>query len=595
MTVLDTYREVWLVDFEFGARPGERPTPLCLVAHELHTSRTIRLWQDEFGPEPPYGLGADSLVVAYYSTAELGCHLVLGWLLPSNVLDLYTEFRRHTNGLVQPSSSLLGAMAYFGLDAIDITEKDEMRRLALRGGLYTATERVALLDYCESDVVALARLLPAMAPTLDLPRALLRGRYMASVAHMEHQGTPIDQQALEALQGHWDAIKLGLVERLDHADIFEGMTFKMSRFAAFLTEQGIPWPLTDTGRLELKDDTLKDMARVYPVITPIRDLRHCLGQLRLTDLAVGADDRNRCLLSPFRSRTGRNQPSNSKFIFGMASWLRSLIKPEPGMALAYIDWSQQEFGIAAALSGDDAMKAACETGDPYIGFAIQAGAAPKGATDKTHARAREQYKQCALAVLYGMGPASLAIRVEQSPAHARELLDIHRRTFPSYWRWSDAAVDVGMLTGHLGTTFGWRVQVGAIVNPRSMRNFPVQANGAEMLRLACIIATERGVGICAPVHDAVLVEAPIDRIDHTVAVMQQAMAESSGVVLGGFELRTDVDVVRYPERYSDKRGHQMWATVWDILAEQGVGPGVTKRGHQRPPVQSFVSSIGSTP
>ena len=70
-------------------------------------------------------------------------------------------------------------------------------------------------------------------------------------------------------------------------------------------------------------------------------------------VAVGADGRNRTLLSAFASRTGRNQPSNTEFIFGPAKWLRSLIRPEPGTALAYVDFSSQEMGIAAALSGKD--------------------------------------------------------------------------------------------------------------------------------------------------------------------------------------------------------------------------------------------------
>ena len=80
--------------------------------------------------------------------------------------------------------------------------------------------------------------------------------------------------------------------------------------------------------------------------------------------------------SAFRSRTGRNQPSNSKFIFGPSVWLRGLIKPPPGHGVAYVDWRQQEFGIAAALSGDAAMQAAYLSGDPYLAFAKQAGAVP---------------------------------------------------------------------------------------------------------------------------------------------------------------------------------------------------------------------------
>ena len=40
-TSLDTFREVWLVDFEFNALAGERPTPICMVARELRTGRTL--------------------------------------------------------------------------------------------------------------------------------------------------------------------------------------------------------------------------------------------------------------------------------------------------------------------------------------------------------------------------------------------------------------------------------------------------------------------------------------------------------------------------------------------------------------------------
>ena len=39
--MLDMYREVWAVDFEFMAPPGERPDPVCLVARELKSGKTI--------------------------------------------------------------------------------------------------------------------------------------------------------------------------------------------------------------------------------------------------------------------------------------------------------------------------------------------------------------------------------------------------------------------------------------------------------------------------------------------------------------------------------------------------------------------------
>ncbi len=84
-----------------------------------------------------------------------------------------------------------------------------------------------------------------------------------------------------------------------------------------------------------------------------------------------------------------------------------------------------------------------------------------------------------------------------------------------------------MLLGVIHTVFGWPVHVGERSNPRSLRNFPMQANGAEMLRIACCLATERGVEVCAPVHDAVLICAPFDRLEADIATMRAAMAEAS--------------------------------------------------------------------
>lgn len=725
---LAAYQQIWCVDFEFGVGDGERPQPRCMVAREFRTGRLLRLWADSLAamPASPFAIGDDALFVAYYASAELGCFLAFGWPMPARILDLYAEFSCLTSGLPTVCGrGLLGAMAYHGIDGMGAAEKSAMRDLALRGGEYTEVERLALLDYCQTDVDALAKLLPAMASKIDLPRALLRGRYMAAAARMEWAGTPIDVATLGRLRRNWPAIKSRLVAAVDrdygcyvpsdqkridpgtplgeallrtagewevdpyvlseavdylHAEEREGvaergqaiaaarkatgltvsrmaawervgkdsatwpaldaqartlagelpalgigqgyeqeavaddtdyagglwqllrqpdrktrpthdaallrqaaelvtagksdrytaaksLTFSAERFAAWLVKAGIPWPRLPTGALALGDDTFRSMAKAHPAVAPLRELRHTLGELRLESLAVGRDGRNRCLLSAFASKTGRNQPSNAKFIFGPSCWLRSVIQPSAGRAVACVDWCQQEFGIAAALSGDKAMSAAYSSGDPYLTFAKQAGAVPSDATKTTHKAEREQFKVCALAVQYGMGEKSLAVAIGKSDAHARELLRLHRQTYPAFWRWSEAAVNHAMLHGWLRTVFDWGVHVGRDANPRSLANFPCQANGADMLRLACCLATERGVTVCAPVHDALLIEAAAGEIETAVAACQEAMREASEVVLSGFALRTDAKIVAHPDRYSDGRGEKMWATVMGLLAE----------------------------
>lgn len=365
---LETYREVVCLDFEFMANPGEHQVPVCLVAHELKSGRRFRLWQDELRglPVPPYATGDDVLFVAYFASAELGCYLTLSWPLPEHVLDLYCEFRVLTNGHTLPrGSGLLGALAYHGLPTIEALEKEEMRALALRGGPWTEDEKQALLAYCETDVAQLRSLLDRMLPGISLPHALLRGEYMKASARMEFNGIPVDVPTLELLKERWDSITDHLIRGIDQQyGVYDGRSFRVQRFALWLQRQGIPWPRLDSGALDLKQETFRDMAQSYPQVGPLKELRTTLGQLRLRDLAVGADGRNRCLLSPFKAKTSRNLPSSSQYIFGPSVWIRSLIKPEPEQAIAYIDWSQQEFGIAAVLSQDSRMLAAYTLGRP---------------------------------------------------------------------------------------------------------------------------------------------------------------------------------------------------------------------------------------
>ena len=97
------FEEVVYCDFEFYGREGNRPTVVCLVAHELRSGRNFRLWQDQLPSKPPYRIDSRTLFVAHYAAAEMCCHLALGWDLPANILDTYADFaasrivRRNSN------------------------------------------------------------------------------------------------------------------------------------------------------------------------------------------------------------------------------------------------------------------------------------------------------------------------------------------------------------------------------------------------------------------------------------------------------------------------------------------------------------------
>ena len=125
-----------------------------------------------------------------------------------------------------------------------------MRELALRGGPWSAEERAALLDYCQSDVLALTNLLTHMERYLNLPHALLRGRYSIAAARIERTGTPIDVAAFDDLRDHWDSIKDRLIARVDsNYGVFEGPIFKSDRWQHWLETQRIDWARHPSGRL----------------------------------------------------------------------------------------------------------------------------------------------------------------------------------------------------------------------------------------------------------------------------------------------------------------------------------------------------------
>jgi DNA polymerase-1 len=578
---LSDFERIIFWDFEFIAKPGEHPDVVCLAWHEQPAGQTHRLWYDQLlGSAAPFRIDDKVLCICFVGNAELHCHLAKSWPLPANVLDLNTEFRCITNGRTVPAGKgLLGALAYYGLDSIGSKRKDAMRERIMKGRPFTTEEREEILRYCASDVEAMVQLLPRMLPDIELDVALHRGEFVAASARMEYRGVPIDMEIFSQLADKraWRAVRDAMVPVVD-ADYGvygrgkdDDWSFSMENFAAYLRREGINnWPISEKGKLKTNEKTFEAMCKGYPQLENLRQLRHVRGKMRKIKLAVGTDGRNRTVLWPCKAKSGRTQPKAAEWIFSPAVWLRSLIKPSPGRAVAYLDWSSMEFLIAASHSGDPVMLYFYYNGnppDPYLSFAKRVRRAPQSANKRTHGPLRYRYKTGLLAIQYGSGPETLASRLGIATFDAYEMIGQHHELFAVYWRWAEDWLAHTLNTGVLWTPMGWYCRTGITeFNSRSIINLPVQGTGADILRLACIWATRHGIELCAPVHDAVLIEAPIERIEVDVALMREIMRRASRVVLGGHELRTDYTIVRYPDRYTDGRGTKMWTEVLELLA-----------------------------
>jgi DNA polymerase I len=366
-------------------------------------------------------------------------------------------------------------------------------------------------------------LLEKLVAHVDLNIALHWGEFAALSAQMEHNGVPINMEVFPDLKDKhvWSFIRDALVPKINpqYGVYVLGKDgdwhWNDSLFEVYCARTRIDWPHHETtGRLDLRAKTFDSMAKAYPELESLRQLRHTRNKMRRIKLAVGADGRNRTVLWTHVSKTGRSQPKASQWIFSPAVWLRFLIKPEPGRAIAYIDWSAMEFQVAGALSGCKPMLELYASGSPYIESAKRFDEAPASATKRTHAHIHERFKVGCLGAQYQMQHVTLAQRLGVSALVASEMLNQHRGLFAQYWASNEDWVARSLDTGVMRTPLGWECRTGITeFNTRSIGNWPTQATSADILRIAVIWGHRRGIRLLGSVHDAVLIESSIERID----------------------------------------------------------------------------------
>jgi DNA polymerase I-like protein with 3'-5' exonuclease and polymerase domains len=160
----------------------------------------------------------------------------------------------------------------------------------------------------------------------------------------------------------------------------------------------------------------------------------------------------------------------------------------------YLDWRTQEVGIAATMSGDPALMDAYRGGDVYYALARTCGFTTDPDPEhwkKNNPDMRQRMKTLQLGINYGMGVPSLARGLDRHPLIASGIIEQHRRIQPIYWQWRDDVVMRAMLDRRIESVSGWPLRITTSPNKRTLYNFPMQAGGAEMLRLAAAMQFAR--------------------------------------------------------------------------------------------------------
>jgi DNA polymerase I len=568
------------VDIEYREDANHHPVPVSMFIYEQHTGTEIFLCRDQLLAlkRLPFGTGLRDLMIVYAANAEMSGFLSLGLPPPVNVLDLYVETIASINGRTdiwphKGRPGLLAALELHALPASSAENKDAMRRLIMGKEDYTEEEWKLIEDYNRGDVIAgTVPLLAAMAGSIDLPRALHRGRYMMAVARQEWVGLPIDVACMTQFAENWAALQRHFIARDDTLGLYEDLSFREQRLWDLIAARHWDWPRTGHGRPELKIRTLAQQARRYPELKPLVRLRNNIAELRLSKLAntVGADGFSRCPMLPFWTRTSRCQPSarDKVFLPSLPGWLHGVLRPPPGFALVELDWSGEENGIMAGLSGDPGMIADYLSGDPHWAFGVRAGLVAADAIKADYKELRNKVmKPVNHGQNYGMTPYGIAAKTGRSLLWAREVHARHRQTYPVFHRWLGDIVAQAKFDGVMVTPFGWPMAVIAETKHRTLMNYMAQASGADCMRIASIAAAEAGIQVCCSVHDSFWILATLDTLDATIAHMVDIMRRAGEAVTGGLTIGVEVKtIVRWPHSLGDVRKDQpMWAEVRGLL------------------------------
>ena len=155
----------------------------------------------------------------------------------------------------------------------------------------------------------------------------------------------------------------------------------------------------------------------------------------------------------------------------------------------------------------------------------------------------------------------MTAQTEHDPRRLIDLLD--DRTL------AEVVVVSARQRGSIRTRFGWRMRITSDATDEAIMNFPMQANAAEMMRLAAIAAAEAGVHVVCPVHDAFLIHCPEELMEAEISQMTDIMRQAARAVIGE-DIRVSPKTWTHPERFEDARGVEVWNSVHRLLTSSNL-------------------------
>ena len=349
------------------------------------------------------------------------------------------------------------------------------------------------------------------------------------------------------------------MEVTEDYDLFADAAMRISKAGKF------QWKKTPSGAFAKDSDYLKELDD-GGLIHDIRKHKDSIKALKSIspeddgtykiDRFIGCDFKQRPNFNPYGTKTGRNAPSATSFLFLMPKWMRLLVNPRKGRYICDLDAHSEEVAIAAALYNDENKREVYRSADVYMKYAQLAGAYPKDKPILTEderesekwfkeegwTQVRKIYKGGFLGMQFGMGGASLERRVRLSlPEEKRDEI---------FEGWGDSFVDsyrslfsnetecvTKVRQAYSNQKKGVMLQDGWRLGPDdpnilSVSNFPVQGTGSVILRRCCELCDAEGIQIYATLHDAISFTGKLENMEREIDTARECFRRAAEDILG---------------------------------------------------------------
>jgi len=236
---------------------------------------------------------------------------------------------------------------------------------------------------------------------------------------------------------------------------------------------------------------------------------------------------------PFATTTGRDAIRGNGLNCITKKLWKYTIQPPEGFNYVLLDYCQQEPAIAACFADDIEQKAAYQRGDLYSAV---------GQHPALERLDRNRLKSIVLQYLYGQRPEHYSIAQAIPPALGLSYWDALSEIFGAIDSVLNRRAQIAF-RDRVVRCLDWQARVTPLSNPLSVRNWPVQAAGADIMRRAVIGLDEAGIDLRLTMHDSFLIRVPASKQDDEIARATKVLKHASASVLDGFSLNVKVDGV----------------------------------------------------